>query len=131
MPIQRATSNSPSVVSGQARVSKRLTPGQNGTKRFQAQYGAAPICVRYRQDSRKRYTTVELIVDQHDLPPPSPSRKDFVAVAIGYQEKDLRVRAEAMGATWAADIRLWIMPRSLAKRLGLEGRVQSLKGDGQ
>lgn len=87
--------------------------------------------MRYRQDSRKRYTTVELIVDQQDLPPPSPSLKDYVAVAIGYGEKDLRGRAKAMGATWAADIRLWIMPRSVAKQLGLEGRNQSPEGDGQ
>ena len=85
MPIQSAKSNSPSVVASQTRVSKRLTPGQNGAKRFQAQYGSALVCVRYRQDSRKRYTTVELIVDEQDLTPTSIPLRDFVVVPFGYQ----------------------------------------------
>lgn len=116
----------------QARVSKRLAPGQNGTKRFHAQYGDALVCVRYRQDARKRYTTIEIVVDQQDLPPSSIPLKDILAVPIGYPETELRARAKAEGACWDAQRRLWIMPRAVAKRLGIEGRGKIIEtGDFQ
>jgi hypothetical protein len=43
-----------------------LKPGQNGTKRLVEQYGDQLICVRYRYDKvkRKRYKTIELIIDE-------------------------------------------------------------------
>ncbi len=109
-----------------ARVSKRLTPGQNGTKRLQTVYGATLVCVRYRQDERKRYTTVEIVVDEHPLLPRGPRLEDFIAVAIGYQERELRAQAKKSGARWDADRRLWIMTRSLAKHLGIQDRIRSI-----
>lgn len=115
----------------QARVSKRLSPGQNGTKRLQAQYGDALVCVRYRQDGRRRYTTVELVIDEQDLPPRTPTIKHLVPVAIGYQERELRTQAKQAGAVWDANQRAWIMPRSVAETLGLEARILALSGDGQ
>ncbi|MCP5276865.1 MAG: hypothetical protein H6935_00680 [Thiobacillus sp.] len=60
------------------RVTKRLAPGLHGTKHFQAEYGKDLGCVRYRQDDRRCYTTVELLVDRDALPPPSLSLKDIV-----------------------------------------------------
>jgi hypothetical protein len=46
------------------RVRLKLKPGQRGTKNLVNQYGDRLICVRYRYDekTKKRYTTVELIV---------------------------------------------------------------------
>jgi hypothetical protein len=43
-----------------------LKPGQNGTKHLVEQYGDQLICVRYRYDKvkRKRYKTIELIIDE-------------------------------------------------------------------
>ena len=40
-----------------------LKPGLNGTKRLAKKYGARLVCLRYKydEDTRKRYTTVELI----------------------------------------------------------------------
>ena len=45
-----------------------LRPGQKGTKKLVARFGDRLICVRYRYDTtrRKRFTTVELIVDEAD-----------------------------------------------------------------
>lgn len=114
-----------------ARVSKRLLPGQNGTKRLQAEYGAALVCVRYRQDGRKRYTTVELVIDEQELPSPAPSIKQLVAVAIGYQEREQRNRAKQAGAVWDTNQRVWIMPRAVAVNLGMEDRIRPFSGDGQ
>ncbi len=108
------------------RVSKRLTLGQNGTKRLQAEYGNALVCVRYRLDDRKRYTTVELVIDEQALPPPATRRQDIVAVTIGYQERALRDQAQKLGAHWDAERRAWLMPRSTAKAIGHETRIQSM-----
>ncbi len=109
-----------------ARVSKRLTPGQNGTKRLQAEYGNALVCVRYRLDGRKRCTTVELVIDEQELPPPATRLQDIVAVTIGYQERALRDQAKKLGAHWDAERRVWLMPRSTAKAIGLEARIQAI-----
>lgn len=110
----------------QARVSKRLTPGQNGTKRLQAEYGNALVCVRYRLDDHKRYTTVELVIDEQELPPPATRLQDIVAVTIGYQERALRDQAKKLGAHWDAEGRVWLMPRSTAKAIGLEATIQTI-----
>ncbi len=51
-----------------------LPPGRNGTKKLLRQYGDRLLRVRYRYDSetRRRLTTVELIVDEVPWEPPSP-----------------------------------------------------------
>jgi hypothetical protein len=54
-----------------------LRPGQKGTKKLVSRFGDRLICVRYRYDAtrRKRFTTVELIVDEADWTastPPAP-----------------------------------------------------------
>lgn len=114
-----------------ARVSKRLAPGQNGTKRLQAEYGNALVCVRYRQDGRKRHTTVERVIEEQTRPPRAARLEDFIVVAIGYPERELRAQAKQSGARWDAERRLWIMTRDLAKRLGIEDRIQPFTGDAQ
>jgi hypothetical protein len=51
-----------------------LRPGQKGTKKLVARFGARLIFVRYRYDTerKKRFTTVELIVDETDWNPSIP-----------------------------------------------------------
>jgi hypothetical protein len=46
--------------------SKKLKPGQPGTKRLLAQYGTRLICVRHRYDPhrQKKYKTVEIVVEE-------------------------------------------------------------------
>ena len=48
-----------------------LKPGQRGTKRLLTEYGKQLVCVRYRYDAqaRKRYKTIELIVDERAWTP--------------------------------------------------------------
>jgi hypothetical protein len=53
-----------------------LPPGRNGTKKLLRQYGDRLLRVRYRYDSetRRRLTTVELIVDEVPWEPAAPAK---------------------------------------------------------
>jgi hypothetical protein len=46
-----------------------LAPGQNGTKKLARRFGERLICVRYRYDevTKRRFKTVELVVDEGKL----------------------------------------------------------------
>ena len=48
------------------RTQRKLKPGQPGTKKLTAQYGAQLVCVRYRYDEQQKrsFKTVELIVEE-------------------------------------------------------------------
>lgn len=109
-------------------------PGQKGTRRLSEQYGTRLVCVRYRYDAnaKKRYKTIELIVeeagwqpppqpDSLSAPPPRPIRR--VGVRVGFHEKELRQRVKAAGGTWSADERLWRVSHDRAIALGLEARI--------
>ncbi len=67
------------------RTAATLRPGQKGTKRLLAEYGARLVAVRYREDplARKRYKTAEIIVaETHRAPPPAPD--DLVQVRVAW-----------------------------------------------
>jgi hypothetical protein len=66
----------------EARVTVR--PGQRGTKKLVRRFGERLICVRYRYDAsqRKRFTTVELIVDEAPWSPVGRSNPVFVSAEI-------------------------------------------------
>ena len=102
----------------QAAVVKKLASGAAGTQRLLARYGEALVCVRYRQDESKnlRYTTVELVVEER------PGKPATTTVRIGYQETALRQQVMAAGGTWDAQKKLWNLPRSAIRRLGLQDR---------
>ncbi len=108
------------------RVTAKLIPGQNGTKRLQKKYGDRLICVRYRQDDKacKRLTTIELIVDEVTIgvataePPTRVSR-----LRIGYTEIELRQKIKQNGGIWNPDEKTWHLPEDAVKRLGLEDRI--------
>lgn len=89
------------------------TPVQQArdSKRLQAEYGNTLVCVHYRLDGHKRHTTVELFVNEQELPPPATRPQDIVSVAIGYQECELRAQAKQSGAVWDDDRHVWLMPR--------------------
>ena len=50
----------------EAAVIKKLSSGAAGTRRLLARFGAAPVYVCYREDAarNRRYTTVDLVVDE-------------------------------------------------------------------
>jgi len=109
----------------------RLKPGQNGTRKLVREYGDKLVCVRYRYDerTRRRYKTVELIVDEapwehrDTVPPRKRDKYTGVYVRISFEETGLRNRAKAAGARWDPDRLLWLMPFNIAVDLGLEDRI--------
>lgn len=127
----------------QARVIKKLHPGQPGSKKLHRRFGDALVCVRYRQDSARgmRYTTVELVVDQAPavlvaprapvIPaapttPAAPARagrEPMVLIRIGLDETGLREQVKARGARWDRTMKAWYMPGALARAMHLEERI--------
>lgn len=115
------------------RVAAVYRPGQKGTRKLVAQYGEQLVCVRYRYDPvrRKRYKTIELIIDAApwrpdplpELPPPPPPRPRRVGIRVAYGERDLRDKIKAVGGTWSKDEKLWRVPSDQITALGLEKRI--------
>jgi hypothetical protein len=105
-------------------VVKRLSASQPGALKLARRYGDALVCVRYRHDrsGRHRYTTVELVVDDAPVAPRA-CLDDIVAVKLNFGDTAVRQRALAHGATWNGELRLWFMPRRLARKLGLVARI--------
>jgi hypothetical protein len=104
------------------RVAKKLLPGQPGTLKLGRRFGDALLCVRYRLDAqaRRRYTTVELIVD-HGPMAPRPDR--LVGVRIRFEEAELRNQVKQHGAVWDRNAGVWRMPYRTASGLGLKARI--------
>ena len=102
-----------------AAVIKKLSSGAAGTQRLLARFGSALVCVRYREDAARsrRYTTVELVVDER------PGKPSSSLVRIGYQETSLRQQVKAAGGVWDAQRKLWRLPRTAIRRLNLKDRV--------
>ncbi|MDH5445322.1 MAG: hypothetical protein OEY52_07180 [Gammaproteobacteria bacterium] len=118
-------------------VTKRLSPGKNGTKRYLNRFGDRLLYVRYRQDKQthKRYTTVELIVDEQKLiPQPTRNKTLFpvstenVYVRVDYQETELRFKIKQHGAVWLQQQKRWRMRRRDAEKLGLRERIEEIEG---
>lgn len=100
-------------------VIKRLTPGAAGTKQLLKRFGTVLVCVRYRLDEAgsRRFTTVELIVDER------PTTPRPALVRIAYKETELRRRVKDAGGEWDARLQLWRLPKAAVKKLGLADRV--------
>jgi hypothetical protein len=88
----------------------KLKPGQPGAKKLTAEYGDRLVCVRYRYDEqqKKRFKTVELIVEETAW---SPKQRRFgddaiVSVRVGWQEKELQGQVKRAGGRWNPDKRL-------------------------
>jgi hypothetical protein len=86
-----------------------MKPGQKGTQRLVARFGAALVCVRYRYDERtgKNLTTAEIIVDRRSRSAPRYRDADMVDVAVPYTEKLLRDKLKAAGGRWNPEERVW------------------------
>jgi len=116
-------------------VRQTLKPGEPGTRKLAARFGDKLVCIRYRVDAvrQRRYTTVELIVDEavlatrrmHSPSSSVPDRNPMVGVRIFYRESALRGKAKSEGAIWRPRQKLWEMPLQTARRLGLGNRIFS------
>jgi len=116
-----------------------LKPGKRGTKLLVKEYGSQLFCVRYRYDyiKKKRYKTVELIIDEeHWEPlPPHPdeerartvdkgySIEGKVKVRITWDEKALQNKAKLYGGIWSPKDRVWLINAQDAIKAGLGNRI--------
>ena len=84
-----------------------LTPGQKGTKKFLERYGKQLICVRYRYDDqrRKRFTTIEIIVEESDWSP--PEKPEIVGLRVEFRETELQRRVIQSGGKCNSAKRAW------------------------
>jgi hypothetical protein len=105
-------------------MSKKLKPGQPGTKRLVGEYGQRLMCVRYRYDAvqSKRFKTIELIIEESDWKPPLRSN-DPVEVRIGLKERDLQARIKQVKGKWNASKQVWELPYGKVVELGLTKRL--------
>ena len=111
-----------------------LRPGEKGTNALLQEHGHRLVCVRYRYDAaaRVRYKTVELIVEQVPWDPAErltvadgrPGRPpSLVGVRVAWDDRVLQQCVREAGGRWVRAQRLWVLPLSAAKRLGLGDRL--------
>jgi hypothetical protein len=106
---------------------RTLTPGQKGTKKFLDRYGEHLVCVRYRYDEqqRKRFATVEIIVEESGWSP--PERPAIVGLRVDFQETELQRRVKQAGGKWNSTKRVWEIHYDQAVALGLKKRIVKLE----
>ena len=101
--------------------------GQPGTKKFQKIYGDDLICIRYKCDykRKKRYKTIELLVDEKDWNPPvnDAYRYRRIYIKILGSEETMRERIISAGGIWNGEKKLWKVPIQVVWDLGLEDRL--------
>ena len=109
------------------RALRKLNPGQKGTKKFLERYNEKLFCVRYRYDveQRKRFTTVELIVEEASWSP--PEKPTLVGLRVERQETDVQRRIKQAGGKWNATQRVWELQYDQAIALGLKSRMVKLE----
>ena len=115
-------------------VLKTLKPGENGTKRLTHRYGDQLVCVRYRQDKAKnrRYTTVELIIDegpieQNKIYRLAPEERALM-VSLYIHPNDSQTRATVIeaGGIYLKEEKLWRLPLGKVVKLGLVDRMKQV-----
>ncbi|MBI5301178.1 MAG: hypothetical protein HY868_03505 [Chloroflexi bacterium] len=104
-----------------------LKSGQKGTKRLLAEYGDCLVCVRYRYDAqkKKRYKTVELIVEEMDwCPRPKRTKGNPLAeIKVNWGEPEIARRVKQAGGQWNAQKKVWELRYDQVVKLELEKRI--------
>ena len=105
-------------------VTKKLAPDQPGAKKLAQRFGEQLLCVRYRQDTEagRRYTTVELVVDEGPMPI-DKRRSLFVCLRIAFDDLALRQAIRNHGGTWDKRRRVWRMHQDGVLALQLQNQV--------
>ncbi len=104
----------------------KLKPGQRGTKKLVELYGSRLLCVRYwyDQEKRKRFKTVELVVEEVPWEPGMRERGNpVVSLCVDFAERDLQTRVKAAGGMWNSQECLWEIRYKKAITLGLGNRI--------
>ena len=107
-----------------------LRPGQPGTRKLVDQYGERMICVRYRYDhaTKKRFKTVELIVEEVEwIPRPRPrAATDIVHIHVKYSEEAIRKSVKLLGGHWHPETKTWRIAYGATVALRLTDRIVPL-----
>jgi len=110
------------------RTGSKLWPGDPGTKKLVIAYGERLVCVRYLYDPErgKRFTTVELIVDEGPWKPrsrPTPRADTVVSLRITPGDSEAEAEIQAAGGTWSPGKRVWRLWYDRVVELGLKSRI--------
>jgi hypothetical protein len=112
-----------------------LQPDQEGAKQLREQYGDRLVCVRYRYDETKkrRWKTVELIVEESAWDPPTPGGQEnaIVAIQVGGQEREVRKQGKGAGGKWNPREVVWELPYGQVVALGLTDRIVTTAEGGE
>ena len=110
---------------------RKLAPGQKGTKKLHEQFGDRLLCLRYRYDDQlqKRFKTVELIVEETAWTPPARllAANTIVGVRVELAEVELQRKVRQAGGKWNPARRLWEIRYDQAVKLVLKGRIEKPK----
>jgi hypothetical protein len=81
------------------------------------------VCVRYRYDDqrRKRFTTIEIIVEESAWSP--PEKQEIVGLRVEFQETELQRCVKQAGGKWNSAKRVWEIHYDQAVELGLKKRI--------
>jgi len=109
------------------RVIKKFSPHQAGARKLAQRYGQALVCVRHRHNAEgtRRYTTVELVVEELPIARRLPDQQ-LVAVRLPGSEAETRRQIIDAAGQWDVKLRAWWMTRSVARRLRLLRRVVAI-----
>jgi len=109
------------------RIRSTVQPGQPGAKKLLPQYGDRLVCVRYRYDEqrKKRFKTVELIVEEDDWEAPEGqwAADRVVQLRVPWPEGEVRQRVKGAGGWWDPASRLWALRYDQVVALGLKDRI--------
>lgn len=107
----------------------RLTvqPDHRRAKKLREQYGDRLVYVRYRYDRerRKRYTTVELIIDEADWEPQSttPAPDEIVGVRVERHERSVQKQVKQAGGLWNQHRKVWELRYDRVVELAMQDRL--------
>jgi hypothetical protein len=109
------------------RIRLTLHPHQRGAKQLLAQYGSRLVCVRYRYDeqNKKRFKTVELIVEERAWDPAAGKWQAdrLVPVRVTVTEFALRQQIKGVGGKWNPQRGVWEVRYDQVMALGLTDRI--------
>ena len=113
------------------RIGLSLKPGRSGTKKLVALYGERLVCVRYRYDEKKkkRFKTVELIIEEISWEPRAKlyDRDEIVGVELKANDDEMRARLLRAGGKWNATRKVWQIRYDRAIKLGLRSRIRGIE----
>ena len=109
------------------KITKKILPGMNGTKKLVETYRDNLVCVRYREDPERnlRLKTVELIVDTGPLVMNTSkvAANKVMHLRVNYGEADIGKAIKSAGGRWNREKGVWELPYKAVKALSLENRI--------